>query len=195
MTPYRDARGGGHARRRDRLHYAGHQGRLSRPSGRRASGSARASWRCTTCSARCAARVRISRFCWRMPARMRCDGLRRRRSIRLAEQLGGSGVDLDRRRGTRTGRWTPASPGCRWWPRTGGGSLAVVDLVRTSAGGRAFRVRLESVGQGGAASRGLPLARRAREARAPDRQSGAARGRADQAAAHAAGAAACAWAR
>jgi 2',3'-cyclic-nucleotide 2'-phosphodiesterase (5'-nucleotidase family) len=40
----------------------------------------------------------------------------------------------------------------------GGGSLAVLDLVRTSAGGKAFRVRLEPVPDGGPAPAGTPLA-------------------------------------
>ena len=96
---------------------------------------------------------------------------------------------------TPTGRWTPASPGCRWWPRKAAGPLAVLDLVRTSAGGRAFRVAA-GIRRARAARRPRVAAGgRDREALALDRQSGAPCRRPGQAAAHATGAAACAWAR
>ena len=75
---------------------------------------------------------------------MVCDG----EVIGLAEQLGGSGVDLVL--GGHAHR--PVDTRVAGMPvvaAEGGGSLAVIDLIRTSAGGRAFRVRLESVGQGG----------------------------------------------
>jgi 5'-nucleotidase len=40
----------------------------------------------------------------------------------------------------------------------GGSSLAVLDLVRTSAGGRTFRVRIQPVEEGGRPATGTPLA-------------------------------------
>ncbi len=111
--------------------------------------------------------------------------------VDLAGQLGGSGVDLvlgghgHRPVDTRVAGMPVVAP-------EGGSSLAVLDLVRTSAGGKAFRARMESVDEGGAPPAAAPLARRDRETRALDRQSGAARRCAGQAATYATGIAACA---
>jgi 2',3'-cyclic-nucleotide 2'-phosphodiesterase (5'-nucleotidase family) len=84
---------------------------------------------------------------------MVCDG----ELVDLAGQLGGSGVDVvvgghgPRPVDTRVAGMPVAAPG-------DGGSLAVLDLVRTSAGGKAFRVRTEPVPDGGTAPAGTPLA-------------------------------------
>jgi 2',3'-cyclic-nucleotide 2'-phosphodiesterase (5'-nucleotidase family) len=77
--------------------------------------------------------------------------------VDLAGQLGGSGVDLvigghgHRPVDTRVAGMPVVAP-------EGGGSLAVLDLVRTSAGGKALRVRMESVGEGASPAPGTPLA-------------------------------------
>jgi 2',3'-cyclic-nucleotide 2'-phosphodiesterase (5'-nucleotidase family) len=82
-----------------------------------------------------------------------CDG----ELTALAGGLGGSGVDLvlgghgHRRVDTRVAGMPVVAP-------EGGASLAVVDLLRTSAGGKAFRVRLQPVGDGESAPAGTPLA-------------------------------------
>jgi 2',3'-cyclic-nucleotide 2'-phosphodiesterase (5'-nucleotidase family) len=77
--------------------------------------------------------------------------------VDLAGQLGGSGVDLvlgghgHRPVDTRVAGMPVVAP-------EGGSSLAVLDLVRTSAGGKAFRARMESVEEGGAPPADAPLA-------------------------------------
>jgi 2',3'-cyclic-nucleotide 2'-phosphodiesterase/3'-nucleotidase len=82
-----------------------------------------------------------------------CDG----EVIRMAEQLGGSGVDLvvaghgPARVDTRVAGMPIVAP-------EGSATLGVVDLVLTSAGGKALRVRFEPVGKGGEPAAGTPLA-------------------------------------
>ncbi|HUF34528.1 MAG TPA: 5'-nucleotidase C-terminal domain-containing protein, partial [Gemmatimonadales bacterium] len=84
---------------------------------------------------------------------MVCDG----ELIRLAEQLDGSGVDLviaghsGQIVDARVGGITVVAP-------DGGGSLAVVDVVRTVAGGRALRARVERIGAADAGASAAPLA-------------------------------------
>ena len=82
--------------------------------------------------------------------RAACDGLVcRGELIRLAEELAGSGVDLiiaghsGQIVDTRVGGIQVVGP-------DGGGTLAVVDVVRTAAGGRALRARVERVPADGA---------------------------------------------
>ena len=74
-----------------------------------------------------------------------CDG----ELIRLAEELDGSGVDLviaghsSRVVDARVGGMAVVGP-------DGGGTIAVVDVVKTAAGGRALRARVERVAPGAA---------------------------------------------
>ena len=79
ITPYRHARRRRADGRGDRLHYARHQAACCPRTGPAGSASAKASWRCTTCSARWRRAGRRSRSCWRTRA-ARCDavGLHRR---------------------------------------------------------------------------------------------------------------------
>ena len=93
--------------------------------------------------------------------RAACDGLVcEGELIRLAEQLAGSGVDLmiaghagavvD----ARVGGMPVVAP-------DGGGTIAVVDVVKTVSGGRTLLARVERVGPAASAPAPTPLARRA----------------------------------
>ncbi|MBA3258096.1 MAG: 5'-nucleotidase C-terminal domain-containing protein [Gemmatimonadales bacterium] len=84
---------------------------------------------------------------------MVCEG----EVIRLAEQLGGSGVDLiltghsHRTVDARIARMLVVGT-------DGGGSVAVVDLVKTSSGGRELRARIDPVSRDAPPPPGSPLA-------------------------------------
>jgi 2',3'-cyclic-nucleotide 2'-phosphodiesterase (5'-nucleotidase family) len=91
-----------------------------------------------------------------------CDG----ELIRLAEQLEGSGVDLVL--AGHSGQAVEARvAGIPVVGPDGGGTIAVVDVVRTAAGGRALRTRVDRVAEGEPdPSRPLPAALRSLERRA-----------------------------
>ena len=78
-------------------------------------------------------------------------------AIRLAEQLGGSGVALILA-GHGQGGVDTRVAGMPVVAPDGGGTLAVVDLVLTPAGGRTLRARFEPVADSGEPETGTPLA-------------------------------------
>ena len=97
---------GGHAGGRDRLHYARDQAARCPPTAPAGSGSARASWRCTTCWPRSATRKPAVTILL-AHAGGSCDSVVCTGEIvRLAEELGRSGVEPHRRRAHRTGSIT-----------------------------------------------------------------------------------------